>query len=118
MANAVCAYAANCDNLGALSEAVARIAHKHVSLYILPEHYPIVGECILKAIKEVLGDAATDEIMEGWKNGYQFLADLFIDVERKLREEKANAEGKFIVRANIRYQSHSTSTWTDFFPHI
>ena len=33
------------------------IAHKHRSLGILPEHYPIVGENLLKAIKEVLGDA-------------------------------------------------------------
>eukprot|EP00095_Tigriopus_kingsejongensis_P008245 maker-scaffold230_size244653-snap-gene-0.17 protein:Tk08245 transcript:maker-scaffold230_size244653-snap-gene-0.17-mRNA-1 annotation:"hypothetical protein PHYSODRAFT_346654" len=93
LANAVYAYAENCDNLGVLSEAVERIAHKHVSLQILPEHYPIVGECILKAIKEVLGDAATEEIMTGWTKGYQFLADIFIDVETKLRAERAAADG-------------------------
>lgn len=45
----------------------------------MPEHYPIVGTCLLQAIKEVLGDAATEEIMEAWRVAYGFLADIFID---------------------------------------
>ena len=94
LANAVIAYAANCDNLGVLASAVDRIANKHVSLNIRAEHYPIVGKCILRAIKEVLGDAATDEILEGWGKGYGFLADVFIGAEKTLREEKAAAAGK------------------------
>nr|WP_231557374.1 globin domain-containing protein [Deinococcus sp. YIM 77859] len=43
---------------------VERIAHKHVSLEVLPEHYPIVGEHLLKAIAAVLGEAATPEILD------------------------------------------------------
>jgi hemoglobin-like flavoprotein len=102
LANAVYAYAANIDNLGALKSAIALIAHKHASLHVswlptylfstlcgclcvwwyappnpsihqsahptttqtqvLPEHYPMVGACLLKAIKTVLGGAATDEV--------------------------------------------------------
>ena len=56
------AYAANIDNLEVLGGAVELIAQKHASLMIKPEHYPIVGENLLASIKEVLGDAATDEI--------------------------------------------------------
>jgi nitric oxide dioxygenase len=33
-----------------------KIINKHVALQILPEHYPIVGACLLRAISEVLGD--------------------------------------------------------------
>ncbi len=36
LANAVFAYASNADNLGVLGDAVALMAHKHVSFDILP----------------------------------------------------------------------------------
>lgn len=93
LAASVHAYAANIDNLGALTEVVERIAQKHVSLYVLPEHYPIVGQNLLSAIKEVLGDAATKEVLDAWGEAYFFLADIFINRERILREEKENAAG-------------------------
>lgn len=51
LAQAVLAYATHVDNLAALGPAVERIAHKHCSLNILPEHYPMVGSCLLRAIK-------------------------------------------------------------------
>jgi nitric oxide dioxygenase len=66
LASAVLAYAQNIDNLGALAPAVERIAQKHVGLNILPEHYPHVAEALRGAIKDVLGDAATDEILAAW----------------------------------------------------
>lgn len=93
LACAVHAYAAHVDDLEALADAVERIAHKHVSLYVLPEHYPIVGENLLWAIKEVLGDAATPQVMGAWGEAYGVLADIFIERERQLREEKAKAAG-------------------------
>ncbi len=90
---AVYGYAANIDNLEALTPAVMRIAHKHVSLDIKPEQYPIIGNYLLAAIKEVLGDAATDEIMDAWKEAYFFLADLFITIENGLRQSSAQKSG-------------------------
>jgi nitric oxide dioxygenase len=43
---------------------VATIINKHVSLQIQPEHYPIVGASLLKAIREVLGaEVATDDVL-------------------------------------------------------
>lgn len=50
---------------------MTHIAHKHASLHVLPEHYPMVGKSLLKAIKTVLGDAATDDIMNAWAVAYQ-----------------------------------------------
>src|SRR5699024_7375306 len=55
------------DNLEAVVSAVIGIAHKHRALNVLPEHYPIVGENLLIGIKEVLGVAATPEIMDAWE---------------------------------------------------
>jgi len=38
---------------------LTRIAHKHASLGITEDQYPIVHEHLLAAIVEVLGDAVT-----------------------------------------------------------
>lgn len=93
LAGAICAYAANIDNLSALGPAVELIAQKHCSLNIQPEHYPIVGKYLLLAIRDVLGEAATDEIIAGWADAYQFLAQIFIDRERAIYREQAAAPG-------------------------
>lgn len=87
LANAVYAAAVHIDNLENILPAVVQIAHKHVSLGIKPEHYPIVGEFLLKAIKEVLGDAATDEILTAWEAAYGVIADAFIGVEDSMYKE-------------------------------
>lgn len=84
LANTVYAAAKHIDNLEAIVPAVMLIAHKHRSLGVLPEHYPIVGEFLLKAIKEVLGEAATDEIINAWAQAYGVIADIFIQVEEDL----------------------------------
>jgi nitric oxide dioxygenase len=60
---------------------VERIAHKHVGYHILAEHYPFVAKALLGAIKDVLGDAATDEILAAWGEAYWFLADILIGRE-------------------------------------
>jgi nitric oxide dioxygenase len=93
LAGAICAYAANIDNLAALGPAVELIAHKHCSLGIRPEHYPIVGQHLLVAIKDVLGEAATVEVLDAWGAAYGFLADVFIERERQLYHEQAAAPG-------------------------
>lgn len=93
LAMAILAYGANIDNLGVLTGAVERIAQKHAGLQILPEHYPYVAESLLGAIKAVLGDAATDEILEAWGEAYWFLADILIAREAEIYQQTAAAEG-------------------------
>lgn len=84
LAGAICAYAQRVDNPAALVDAVELIAQKHVSLGIRPEHYPIVGANLLASIREVLGEAATDEIINAWAEAYGALADIFIQREKEL----------------------------------
>ena len=93
LAGAICAYAANIDNLAALGPAVELIAQKHCSLGIQPEHYPIVGKHLLVAIKDVLGEAATDEVIAAWGEAYGLLAKVFIDREAEIYREQAAADG-------------------------
>jgi nitric oxide dioxygenase len=93
---AILAYAANIENLAALAPAVERIAQKHVGLQILPEHYPHVGEALLGAIKAVLGEAATDDILSAWGEAYWFLANILIAREGRIYHEVENADGGWI----------------------
>ncbi|MFB5192333.1 NO-inducible flavohemoprotein [Alicyclobacillus fastidiosus] len=93
LANAVYAAAAHIDHLEDIIPAVKQISNKHRALGILPEHYPIVGENLLKAIKEVLGDAATDEIIDAWAQAYGVIADAFISVEQEMYREAETQRG-------------------------
>ncbi|MDQ1902933.1 NO-inducible flavohemoprotein [Paracoccus sp. WLY502] len=87
LAQAVLAYAQNIENLSALCAAVERIAQKHIGYAILPEHYPFVAEALLGAMEEVLGDAATPDILQAWGEAYWFLADLLMEREAAIRTE-------------------------------
>ena len=84
LAAAVSAYAANIDNLAVLSKAVEKMATTHVSAKVKPEHYPMVGVAILGAIKDVLGEAATQDILDAWKEAYFFLGDILNAREKEL----------------------------------
>lgn len=93
LANTVLAAANYIDNLEPIVPVVVNIAHKHRSLGILPEHYEIVGTYLLKAIQEVLGDAATPDILNAWKEAYSMIADIFISVEEDLYKATENTGG-------------------------
>lgn len=89
LAAAVQAYAMNIDNLEVLGDAVGRMAKAHVNSKVQPEHYPIVGESILAAMKQVLGEAATPEILDAWGEAYFFLANILVEKEKELYGEAA-----------------------------
>jgi nitric oxide dioxygenase len=93
LANAVVAYAKNIERLDALGDAVSLIAQKHCSLNIMPEHYPIVGECLMAAIGEVLGDAVTPEVADAWGAAYQQLANILIGVEASIYQANSERPG-------------------------
>ncbi|MGK7931341.1 MAG: globin domain-containing protein [Microcystaceae cyanobacterium] len=88
LAQSVYAYASHIDELEQLSQAVEHIAHVHVNSKILPETYPVIGECLIAAMKDVLGDAATPEIIEAWTEAYQVLADIFIGREAEIYKQE------------------------------
>ena len=67
-----------------------RIAHKHTSLGIVEEQYPIVYENLFAAIAEDLGDAATPEVVEAWSEVYWLMADALIAIEKGLYGQQAN----------------------------
>lgn len=94
LANGVLMYARHIDQLEALGPLLGKIINKHAALQILPEHYPIVGTCLLRAIREVLGaEIATDAIIEAWAAAYAQLADILIGAEESIYASSAAAPG-------------------------
>ncbi|KAM3090396.1 globin domain-containing protein [Phormidesmis sp. 146-35] len=88
LAAAVYAYATHIDRLDELATAVDHIAHRHVETRILPEQYSLIGEKLLQAMKDVLQDAATDEVIAAWAEAYDALADIFIQKEKAIYNQE------------------------------
>lgn len=80
-------------NLEELTPIIRRITEKHRAIGVVAEHYPVVGETLLEAVKDVLGDVATNEILEAWGKAYGYIADTFIGIEQELYEEAKNTPG-------------------------
>lgn len=83
LAGAILAYAENIDKLQNLTAPLARMVQRHVETGVKAEHYPYVAEALLPAIRDVLGEVATDEILDAWGQAYWFLADILIGKERE-----------------------------------
>lgn len=88
LAAAVYAYATHIDRLDELAAAIDHIAHRHVATRILPEQYPLIGEKLLQAMKDVLQDAATDEVIAAWAEAYEALASIFIQKEKEIYQQE------------------------------
>ena len=92
LAAAILAYAKNIDKLGNLGSAVQRMVARHVETGVKAEHYPLVAEALLPAIRDVLGaDTATDEVLSAWGEAYWMLADILIAAEAQAYEDAAAA---------------------------
>lgn len=115
LAMAVAAYAEHIDDPSVLAPVLTHIANKHISLGIRPEHYPIVGLHLLASIREVLGAAATDELIHAWAAAYGQLADVLIAEEARLYAAAAIRQGGwtgwrgFIVDKKMEESSEITS---------
>ena len=83
LAGSIASFASHLvEHPDALPEKVlSRIAHKHTSLGIVEEQYPIVYEHLFAAIAEVLGDAAERELV-GRSQERGIDAREFVDDER------------------------------------
>jgi nitric oxide dioxygenase len=99
------------DDLAQLGALVERVAHKHASLNVKPEHYPIVGKYLLEAIATILGDAVTPEIADAWTAAYAALADIFINAEKQLYAAHENWVGwrKFKIQRKVAESAEITS---------
>lgn len=81
---------------------LSRIGHKHASLGIVAEQYPVVHDNLFAAIVEVLGaDTVTTEVAAAWDRVFWIMADALIDLERSLYAEAGVRDGDVYRRAQV-----------------
>ncbi|WP_041939612.1 MULTISPECIES: globin domain-containing protein [Frankia] len=89
LAAAIVAYAGHLlagPGSSSFAPVLRRIAHKHVSLGVRPEQYTIVGQHLLAAVGEVLGDAVTREVHDAWDEVYWLFATALIAEEGRISQ--------------------------------
>ncbi|MCB5169171.1 globin domain-containing protein [Streptomyces bambusae] len=72
---------------------LSRIAHKHASLGVTGEQYPVVHRHLFAAIAEVLGEAVTPEVAGAWDEVYWLMANALITIEARLYAAQEVAAG-------------------------
>ena len=68
----------NLEHPDLLVPAVEKLGRRHVDYGAKEEHYPIVGQALLWALEQGLGDAFTKPVKEAWEAAYGLLASVMI----------------------------------------
>ena len=70
-----------------LSRSLRGLGARHVQYGALPEHYPLVGNSLLKTLSQYAGDAWTPELKDAWTGAYGTITELMLDGADYSREE-------------------------------
>jgi len=92
LAEAISAYAMNIEKIERLKPALQIIAKIHVKRNVLPSQYFKVGGVLLEAMEEVLGDRASLEFLDAWREVYNYIAKILIDMESELCRKKVEVK--------------------------
>lgn len=116
LAGAVAAFAGRLlDRPGERPDALlARIAHKHVSLGITPDQYPLVRRHLFDAIGEVLGEAAPPQVVRAWDEVYWLMAGALISLEGSLYAQAGVPAGEVWRRYRVTARVPETQEATTF----
>ncbi|MDH6540632.1 globin domain-containing protein [Streptomyces lavendulae] len=91
-----------------------RIAHKHASLGVTREQYPVVRLHLFEAIAEVLGDAVTPEVAEAWDEVYWLMANALVAIEERLYAEQRVTAGDVWREWTVAARVEETADCTTF----
>jgi len=116
LAYSVYAAGENIDQLDNLKELISRVTEKHAALGVKAEQYPVVGETLLEAVRDVLGsDVATDEVIGAWEKAYNYIADAFIELENNLYKQKEQNSWLGFREFRVERKEEETAEVTSFY---
>lgn len=81
----------NIDTLDAVDSLFDQLARWHVGEGITAAHYPCLGEALLGALCDVLGEGASERIIKGWHDGFWYLTENLMEREAALYEQQPTA---------------------------
>jgi len=76
------------NKLEDILDEVAKLARRHVSYGVKPDHYTIVGEALLWTLEKGLADKWNSEVKEAWIDCYNILSSAMINAS-EYREQRA-----------------------------
>ena len=76
------------NKLEDILDEVAKLARRHVSYGVKPDHYTIVGEALLWTLEKGLADNWNSEVKEAWVDCYNILSSAMINAS-EYREQYA-----------------------------
>lgn len=114
----ILAYASNISHISELSPKFERVANKHVSLGIQPDHYEIVCKYLMRAFAAILGPKMTSEVRIAWTKAYWIMANMLINREQQLYHDHQNWKGwrRFIVDKKTRETTEGDIVSFEFRP--
>ncbi|MEL6247054.1 MAG: globin domain-containing protein, partial [Cyanobacteria bacterium J06627_15] len=62
-----------------LSKSLKGLGARHVKYGALPEHYPLVGNSLLKTLEQYAGSAWTPDVKEAWVGAYGAITELMLE---------------------------------------
>ncbi|MCX4780991.1 globin domain-containing protein [Streptomyces sp. NBC_01264] len=93
---------------------LGRIAHKHASLGVTREQYPVVHKHLFEAIVEILGEAVTPEVAAAWDEVYWLMANALITIEERLYAEQRVLAGDVWRDWTVAARVEETADCTTF----
>ena len=69
----------NLRNPEVLTKSLQGLGARHVKYGALPEHYPLVGNSLLKALEQHAGSAWTTDVKDAWVGAYGAITELMLD---------------------------------------
>lgn len=75
--------ATNIDRAESLVPYLQKLGVGHNKYNTKPEHYPIVGESLLKTLEHFAGAAWTPELAQSWTEAYGIAANVMIEAAKK-----------------------------------
>ncbi|CAB4243364.1 Globin [Methylacidimicrobium sp. AP8] len=69
----------NVDKTEALLPYLRNLGVRHIRYDVRPEHYSVVGKCLLATLKHFLGPAWSGEMAESWIGAYNLAAGVCIE---------------------------------------
>lgn len=71
----------NLDKLDVISADIVKLAQRHNGYGAKPEHYAVVGACLLKTLEQGLGEHWNEELKEAWTTAYGILSSVMIEAQ-------------------------------------